>query len=229
MAARESTWDNETTHELNFDLEANQKSYATARRKGRYADNPHFRHADRWQRGYGWYGMNASLHVWYWDDMAPPELLCRQVESTEIYLRKARRSFRKLWGMYGDRERTLTLASGEQIVVRGVTWYDIHRAASSGKLTPQAKIPTKRGFVARARSRKVQLDPFESVMWEMLGEPIRKDLQNEIADEIRAKIQRRLAPKPRPGAVTAARPAPERVASVADTDGAGGDHVTGAP
>ena len=201
VAARESTWNNNTSHELNFDIKANQQSYAKARRKGWYEDNPHFNHAERWQRGYGWYGFNAALHVFYWDNQAPPELLCRQVESTEIYLRKARRSFRKLWDKYGDNtERVYTLDTGEKVIVKGVTWYDIHRAASSGKLEPEKVLPTRRwsekkqkwvarGFVGRARSKRIKLDPFETVMWEMLGEPIPKERQNEVAEEIRQEIR----------------------------------------
>lgn len=201
VAARESTWNNNTSHELNFDIKANQASYAKARRKGWYEDNPHFNNGERWQRGYGWYGFNASLHVFYWDRAAPPEILCRPVESTEIYLRKARGSFRKLWAKYGDsNERTYKLDTGEEVKVKGVTWYDIHRAASTGKLEPENVIKTKKwskkhkkwmkvGFVSRARSKRIQLDPFETVMWEMLGEPIPRDRQNEIAEAIRADVR----------------------------------------
>ncbi len=201
VAGRESTWDNETTHESNYDIEANRNSYAKAKRKGWYAGSPHFHNVERWQVGYGWYGFNAALHVRLWDPMAPPEVLCRQVEGTETYLRKARGSFKKLWARYGDDvERTYTTDVGEVILVKGVTWYDIHRAASSGKLTPEEVIKTRKwskkkkawkpaGFVVRARGRKIKLDPFETVMWEMLGEAIPIDRQNEIAQEIRESIR----------------------------------------
>lgn len=187
VAGRESTWNHTTTHELNYDLEANRASYARAKKSGWYEDNPHFYASYRWSRGYGWYGQNAALSVFDWDPKAPPEILCRRPESTEIYLRKARRSFKKLWSRYRDDvERVYKLDNGEEVQVKGVTFYDVHRAVSSGKLEPEEKIPAKRGFVQRARARK--LDPFETVMWEMLGEPIPRDRQNQVADEIRERI-----------------------------------------
>ena len=190
VASRESSWQNQTTHELNLDKEANRSSYVKARKRQSYPENPHFGDSSRWQRGYGWYGMNASIHVRYWDRKAPPEILCRQVESTEIYLRKARGSFRKLWKMYGDQERVFMLDTGKEITVRGVTWYDVHRAASSGKLSVPDVVATKSGFAMRAKSRG--LDPFEAVMYEMLGEGIPKEHQADVADEIRRKIDRRI-------------------------------------
>lgn len=202
VALRESTWMNDTIHERNPDIVANRDAYAKARKRGWYEGNPHFFDFERWSRGYGWYGFNAALHVFYWDSLAPPEILCRQVESTEVYLRKARGSFRKLWSMYGDHvKRVYELDTGEKVTVKGVTWYDIHRAASSGKLVPEKVIRTRRwnkkrekwikvGFVSRARAKKVKLDPFETVMWEMLGKEILRDQQNEIAEEIRHQIHR---------------------------------------
>ncbi len=208
VAARESTWNNTVSHILNPDVEANRKSYRKAKKAKRYKDNPHFLYRDRWERGYGWYGMNASLHVNLWDATAPPEILCRQVESTEAYLRKARRSFRKLWSKYGDTtRRTYELDTGKKVRVVGVTWYDVHRAASSGKLTPEKIIKTRRwskkkkkwrkfGFVSRARSKRVKLNPFETVMWEMLGKPIPRDTQNKVAESIRKKIRMHFKPSP---------------------------------
>lgn len=196
VAARESTWDNETTHESNFDVEANQNAYYKAKKRGWYEGSPHFYDVQRWQQGYGWYGMNAALHTYIWDKHAPPEVLCRQVESTEVYLRKARGSFKKLWSRYKDDvERTYKLADGTEVQVKGVTWYDIHRAASSGKLDPQEVIPVKKGFVYRARSKKIKLDPFETVMWEMLGEAIPRDQQNQIAEDIRQEIIQHFEPQ----------------------------------
>lgn len=190
IAARESTWNNETTHELNRDVEANIGAYSKAKKRGWYAGSKHFYDAYRWSQGYGWYGQNAALHTFRWDPHAPPEILCRQVESTEAYLRNVRGSFKKLWKLYGDdAKRTYKLDTGEEVQVKGVTWYDVHRAASSGKLTPQDVIPAKTGFVQRARSKHIDLDPFETVMWEMLGEEIPRDHQNEIAEEIRQHIR----------------------------------------
>lgn len=207
VAARESSWDNATSHELNRDVTANRISYAKAKERGWYEGNPHFSQQDRWERGYGWHGFNAALHVRYWDPKAPPEILCRQVESTEVYLRKARHAFRKLWSMYGDkRERVYALDTGEAIAVKGVTWYDIHRAVSTGSLTPAKIITTRKwsngskkwvptGFVGRARTSLYDIDPFESVMWEMLGDGIPPERQNEIAEEIRQSVRRHFEPE----------------------------------
>ena len=206
VAKREASWNNSTSHELNLDVEANKKSYRKAEKRGWYEGSPHFASVDRWERGYGWYGFNAALHTYLWDKDAPPEILCRQVESTEVYLRKARRTFQKLWSKYGDdKPRTYVLDTGEEVQVRGVTWYDIHRAASSGKLVPEKIIRTRRwskkkqkwrqvGFVTRARGRRIGLDPFETVMWEMLGKEIPADGQNEAADDIRLQVERHFAP-----------------------------------
>jgi hypothetical protein len=66
----------------------------------------------------------------------------------------------------------------------------VHRAVSTGKLDPEGIIPTKKGFLVRAKARKI--DPFETVMFKMLGEEIPKDRQNEIADEIRQRIDQGL-------------------------------------
>lgn len=194
--AREVAWDNESAHELDRDKAANRASYS--RMSKVYEGSPHYTNADRWTQGYGWYGHNAALHTWIWDKNAPPEILCRQVESTEVHLRKLRGSFQKLYAKYGDsKKRTYTLDTGETVEVRGVTWYDLHRAASSGKLTYEQVIKTRKkikgewhktGFVSRARSKRVNIDPFETVMWEWLGARIPTETQNEVAERIRQKI-----------------------------------------
>jgi hypothetical protein len=211
VAARESTWNNNIAHELERDVKANKGSYRKAKHRGWYTDNQHFFDRDRWARGYGWYGQNAALNVFRWDPKAPPEILCREVESTEVYLRNARGSFKKLWNIYGDdAERTYKLDTGEEVKVKGVTWYDVHRAIASGKLYPEETITTKKwikkkqkwrkvGFVSRARSKNIDLDPFETVMWEMLGEAIPRDRQNEIAEEIRQNVRNYFEPQAQTG------------------------------
>lgn len=190
---RETAWDNESAHELDLDKKANRRSYAHMRKY--YEGNPHYSNPDRWGVGYGWYGHNAALHAQIWDTMAPPEILCRRVESTEVHLRKMRHSFKKLYKKYGDNEkRTYKLDNGDEVEVHGVTWYDLHRAASTGKMFPEEEIKTQRwskkrkrmvkiGFVTRAK--RVKLKPFETVMWEWLATPIPRETQNQIADEIR--------------------------------------------
>jgi hypothetical protein len=51
---------------------------------------------DRWDRGYGWYGLNASNFTFAWDPLAPPEVLARRVPATLAVLRRARAAWRKL-------------------------------------------------------------------------------------------------------------------------------------
>lgn len=206
-AKRETSWNHEKDHTLNPDKRANVQAYGKMKRRGVYDGNPHYYDADRWSRGYGWYGHNAALAVWYWDPHAPPEILCRRVESTEIHLRKMRRAFKKLWKMYRNDEHELKLDTGEIRTVRGVTWYDLHRATSSGQLTREDPVPTlkkknRRPFAYRAKL--VDLDPFETVMWEMLGDPIPLDEQNQIANQIRETLHSHFeAPKAGPRSLMA--------------------------
>ncbi len=184
VALRESAFDNQVTHELNPDREANAASLTRALESGWYDGNQHLRDLSRWTVGYGWFGMNAPLFVREWDRYAPPEILCRQVESVEVYLRVARRAWRKLSKILPS-EQEVALDNGERVMVRGVTWYDIHRAVSTGKLGRPDTISSRR-FVRRARA--VGLDPFATVKIEDLGRPIPKGRQGEVAEKIRSSV-----------------------------------------
>lgn len=185
IAKRESTWDNETTHVLNRDQTANVAAYSKAKKGKWYEGSKFFGEFDRWSQGYGWYGHNAALNTFYWDTNAPPEILCRQVESTEVHLRKMRKAFNKLFKKYEDTTQDVKLSNGESAKLIGVTWYDLHRATSSGKLTREDVIPVST-FVSRAKT--AGLDPFETVNINWLGIPIPKENQNQIAEEIRQKV-----------------------------------------
>lgn len=189
VAMRESALDNQVTHELNPDREANRAALTRALEGGWYEGSPHLSDLSRWTVGYGWYGMNAPLFVSEWDPHAPPEILCRQVESTEVYLRRARRAWKKLSTIL-PRSEDVRLDNGEVVMVRGVTWYDVHRAVSSGKLGRPDEISSGR-FVRRAR--RAGLDPFASVSLEGLGLEISRDRQNEVAEQIRRSVASALA------------------------------------
>jgi hypothetical protein len=154
--------------------------------------NPHYGQRHRWQYGLGPYGQNAALYVENWDPMAPPEILCRELESTEAYLRNARVAVRKL-------------ASGVDCDGDGKkdhwdkqpTWSIVHGAASSGKLCPP-NTKGERGMMERFRDRAERdgLDPDGIVTLETLGKPIDPGRQNEIAAEIYAIVNQKL-PSPK--------------------------------
>jgi len=177
---RESTVRTWKRHRLDMDVRANREAWA--RNGPRYADNPHYPDRARWEHGLGLYGQ-ISTRSWNWDPMAPPEVLCRVVEGTETYLRIARRAWRKLRnGVDCDRDGVREWHGSSD---DGPTWYDIHEAASRGKLC--AKPRGFHRFVQRARN--VDLDPLRPVELVELGQPIPRLTQNERADELRRRIE----------------------------------------
>ena len=145
--------------------------------------NPYYRQRWRWNYGLGPYGQNAAFWVAAWDPMAPPEILCGEVESTESYLRGARRSWRKLRG---------GIKCGDKLYRPQVTWEILHRAIAGGKLCP-ARSPSE-GF--RRRARKKGLDPDQVVTLAMLGRPIDRETQTQDATEYYSLINSAL---PAPG------------------------------
>jgi len=129
----------------------------------------------RWEYGLGPYGQNAALWTATWDPQAPPEILCGEVESTEAYLRGARRVWKKLRG---------GIRCGGKLYQPEVTWEILHRGIAGGKLCP-AKKPSE-GF--RRRARKYGLNPDQRVSLSMLGKPIQREQQNLKALEIYALL-----------------------------------------
>lgn len=199
--ARETTGRPWKRHRLNGDLRANRSTWKhKARRYGHHVHyekyyvrengklvqrdraagidfsrtgNRHYRQRWRWQYGLGPYGQNAALWVASWDPMAPPEILCGEVESTESYLRGARRVWRKLRG---------GISCGGEKYQPTITWEILHRGVAGGKLCP-ARTPSE-GF--RRRSRRWGLDPDQVVTLAMLGDPIDRETQREKALEYAA-------------------------------------------
>ena len=195
VAQRETTMRRWKRHRLNGDIRENRIAWQrTARdyghayvsRKTRTRKLPvrdvvfkptgssHFRQRWRWQYGLGLYGMIAAYHTRSWDPMAPPEVLCRDVEATEAYLRAARSGWRKLTGGIdcdGEPGREWHGVNGSPTV------YDVHRYASGGKLCPGPKSMAK--FERRARG--AGLDPYAPIRLSDLGRPIDRETQNEVA------------------------------------------------
>ena len=133
----------------------------------------------RW-RAYGYYGQNAALWVMEWDSQAPPEILCRDVESTEIYMRRLRSSWKKM-------VRGVTCGDGK--VFADPTWANLHTMTSSGKSLCSKRFYknwVRKGFDQRAA--KVKLDPDEVVALEMLGQPVPKGVQQDWADGLRTDL-----------------------------------------
>ena len=202
VALREATWKPYARHRLNPDIRANASAWmkradrygwaveldktgaVTKTTKLRNDANPHYGDWWRWSKGLGWYGHNTAVHLPDWDEVAPPEVLCREVEASEAYLRAARRAWRKIAsGLDCDKDGERDwYGSGEHDGKPMPTWADVHQGASGGKLCPLAWSHER--FAKRAKRAK--LDPNEAIGLGRLGEPIPRDRQNEIAAEIRA-------------------------------------------
>lgn len=168
--------------------------------------NPHYLDQHRWQYGLGGRGKNSALGVQDWDLMAPPEILCLEIPDTEAYLRDARHAVDVLRGSgvsCGERTyrgRATKLVDGDdgektEIEVAEPSWIDIHRVASGGKFCPRnTKTAAKFETNLRRGLERMGVRPDEPVTREMLGRPIPRDSQNEIAFETLAHLDRLLPP-----------------------------------
>lgn len=154
VAGRESSWRPWKAHRLNGDVEANRTAHLSrARRYGHEQivqtsskgkpipiavkltkdGNPYYGDVERWQ-GWGYYGQNSPLFVALWDDRAPPEILCREIEATETYLERARIAARK--------QADMGIAP---------TYATVHYALGSGQLKPKPEALAR--FIAKAKRR----------------------------------------------------------------------------
>jgi hypothetical protein len=197
-ALKESSFRPWARHRMQGDLHANARSWTSrAEKYGHRSDadglqlevdgNPHFAEPERWSTGLGLYGSNAALHTSAWDPMAPPEVLCREEIATEAWLRRARASVAKIASGIdcdGDGKREYRgLACNDAGC--GPSWYDVHNATAAGKLCP-SDVERMRKFARRAKT--VGLDPWARVRIADLGEPIPRETQNEVARELRARM-----------------------------------------
>ena len=188
-------------HSLSADQKANESAWGTRSEKygwevvvdkdenvtmRRLANNPneHYRNRRRWM-GLGYFGQNSPLWVHRWSVHAPPEILCRRVESVETYLRKARSVVRR-W------EKGIK-CKGEMWVNTEPTWADVHRAVSSGKVCPSDTGTSSTPSLER-RAKQVGLDINHRVTLASFGTPIQKEGQNERASELRGAVNARLQP-----------------------------------
>ena len=166
----------------------------TGKKKGYYAlrgaepvknpHNPHYGQMERWHFGLGSYGQSAANAVLTWDRYAPPEILCHEVEATEVYLRKARGAVRIFRGSGVDCDgvRYHGRAIKGETELDEPSWMDVHRVASGGKFCPTKSKAMGPGF--RKRMKSVGLDPDEPVSLSMLGASLPKETQNERAKEV---------------------------------------------
>lgn len=203
VALRESTWKPYVRHDLSADIKAAKsawrrwsKEYGWAVDTNRSGDvtkvtklrrdaNQHFLRRARWGTGLGWYGQNAAIAVPAWDWKAPPEILCREVEASEVYLRTARRVWKKIHSGVNCGGEKKWQGSGS---LRGdpmPTWADVHQGVARGNVCPLP--PAAREDFAR-RAEREGLDPDEPITLQQLGEPIPKDRQNKIAAAIRGSM-----------------------------------------
>jgi hypothetical protein len=127
---------------------------------------------DRWERGYGWYGLNASNFTFEWDPNAPPEVLAKRVPATVAVLRKAKSAWQKLmngidctdaegepWTIahrrpswkscdnpksdyYGEGCRATLRADLAKDTWQKPTWWLIHRAVWGGDVCPATMADT---------------------------------------------------------------------------------------
>lgn len=191
--ANKSSWATRSKHygwAVNFTKDGDVKSV----RRTANDPNEHYRYRRRWM-GLGYYGQNSPLWVRRWDPHAPPEIMCRRVESTEAYLRKARSVIRK-W-------ETGQQCAGETYVNTEPTWFDVHRAVSSGKsCPPRTEKAQRRADLSHARlmkrGKQVGLDVDHRVTLASFGRPIPKAGQNERAQELREAIAAKRATSAQP-------------------------------
>lgn len=156
--------------------------------------NPYYANRLRWQYGLGAVGKNTAYGVQDWDVMAPPEILCREFEGFEAYLRDARHAVTVLRGGGVDcgdptKYHGIAIRQGDGSVVEEPSWFDVHRVASSGKFCPRKGAKSaeyRRKF--RRRMISVGLNPDHPVTDAMLGQPIEREGQNARAAEILGRI-----------------------------------------
>ena len=168
--------------------------------------NEHYGDRWRWQYGLGGYGKNSALGAQDWDPMAPPEVLCLEVQGTEAYLRDARTAVRKYTSerppTCNDQPyRGLSLVQvldefGEVVeeLEREVpSWRDVHRVASGGKWCPRFGNGERRRKFDK-RMARAGLRPDAPVSIEDLGQPILRETQNAVAAAARAELDAILPP-----------------------------------
>lgn len=189
VAGRESTWRPWKAHRLNGDVRANESAWTLkAKRYGHEhlvvqrrtkaevvgvklldGGNPYYAAQDRWQ-GWGYYGQNAALFTGIEDPMAPPEILCREIESTDAYLARARSIVRKQLDL-------------------GIepTWATVHYALGTGDLRPTTK--SVEAFTKKAK--RLGINGAARVTTRSFGRPLGPDVPSRrlAAEILRGKVE----------------------------------------
>lgn len=184
LTGRESSWRLWKRHRLGPDRDAAAEAWAE--RKSEFADNPAADNPDRWSTGLGPLAQNPALWLPRWDPMAPPEVLCGEVEPFEAHLRAARDQVRKIRRGVdcdddGEREFFGTACDADGC---SPSWYDASRTNSGSPCPGDAD--HQRRFVARAAD--VGLDPWGAVTTADLGASIPRAEQDEVATELRERM-----------------------------------------
>jgi len=178
--ANKSTWGTRSKT-YGWDVVVNEKDDNITMKRVASDPNKYYTSRTRWM-GLGYFGQNSPLWVHRWSAHAPPEILCRRVESVETYLRKAR-SVVKRW------EKGIK-CKGEVFINTEPTWADVHRAVSSGKVCPSSTGSSATANLKR-RAKQVGLDIEHKVTLASFGTPIPKEGQNERAAELREAVNAR--------------------------------------
>jgi hypothetical protein len=190
LVLRESTWRPWVRTKLGPDLEAN--ALAWSRHRHKFVDNPAAKDPDRWVTGLGYYSQIPALWLPRWDASAPPEVLCGEVESTEVHLRAARIQVAKIWrgvdcdGDHGPDFWGTACGADRPPHECSPSWYDASRT-NSGSLCP-GDAAHRRRFAARASS--LGLDPWAPIEVADLGQSIPRDQQDAVAAELREAMSR---------------------------------------
>lgn len=158
VVSRESTYRPRVVHGRDPDVRSAWTAWSRPQNQRRYRGNVHYLHARQWST-VGQFAMNSTLWVWEWDPLAPPSVLCLESVSVEAYARRMRR----VWHKYNS--GSLACAKGQR-----ATWWDLTRAASSGKVCPSesAKLARIEAKFARFMRRKGS-DPYRRPRLSELG------------------------------------------------------------
>lgn len=195
ISLRESTHQPYDRHRRNPDLEAAWEAWQ--KHKHKFENNPAYHNPDRWMTGVGMFGFIPAIWLPRWDPMAPPEVLCGEVEALVAYVRAAKDQFSKIkrgvdcngdgardfWGTSCGPEGwspNMGLLASEC----SPSWYDIS-LTSSGTTCPTSEA-RRNAFAARAS--RVGLDPWGPVTTLSLGRPIPVADQDKIAAGLRDRM-----------------------------------------
>lgn len=182
IASRETSMRPDKRARSRADRAANRRAWI--KHRDAFASNPAATDPERWSTGLGYFAQNPSLWLPRWSVDAPPEVLCGEVEATEVHLRAARDQVRKIeHGVQCDGETYFGSACDDHGC--RPSWYDASRA-NSGKVCPGDAAHRER---FETRARRHGLDPWAPITTESLGREIPSDRQDQIAAMLRGRME----------------------------------------